>query len=44
MNKYEELIRNLIYLKDMLKEDGYSWKDYDCINEACNILEEVGKK
>jgi len=39
----EKIIADLIYLKDLLKEDGYSWRDYECINDACNILEELRK-
>jgi len=42
--KYDELIDQLIFLKDKLKEDGYSWRDYDCINDACNALEEEQRK
>jgi len=38
-----ELVEKLIYLKDKLKEDGYSYRDYDCINDACNMLEELSK-
>lgn len=36
-----ELVESLIYLKDKLKYDGYSWRDYDCINDACNVLEKL---
>ena len=43
MGKYDKLIEELIYLKDKLKEDGYSWQDYDCINDACNALEKEQK-
>lgn len=37
----EKIINELICLKDKLKEDGYSYKDYDCINDACNALEDL---
>ena len=39
----EQIIEELIYLKDKLKDDGYHWRDYDCINYACNELEKLNK-
>lgn len=37
----EKIINELICLKDRLKSDGYTYTDYDCINDACNVLEQL---
>ena len=41
MNKYGELIDNLIYIKD--NNDLTMW-ERDVINDACNSLEREGRK